>query len=642
MVPETDLENGQLRLLDVDNRVVVPIDTHIRFIVTGADVIHDFAVPSLGLKIDAVPGRLNQTSVLIEREGVFYGQGSEICGVYHGFMPIAVEAVTPEKYLAWIDSQASPLLIAPVDIKTGSSVINSDNIGNSNNKYIEWVDTKGMKSCRKVLRSMFDHFPVDHPLNKFISGNLNHTFVEPTGHTSILYSDVMADALNSKTSTFTLNSTFTPSQFTNSSGVYIVYNPDGSESYVGSATDFCKRWANHYNGMYKDTQLKVHKYMLENGPTSLNWSCVIETPDYLKQFYKEYGTSVSAQDYQVQHVLRTFTQYVARSYEQAIISAIEPSLNSNQEVIFTSKWDPDVIPTDNLGSKAIKALGKVSGEEYHFNSLKQASSILDINTRSINNLLNYPNHTLFSSSLGESFSFMDLSGNINEGSPHVSNTSLPFPGVDHSIIPMGEVWALDQNLNRVATFNSSSEASDICGVSKKTVLHNINRIYTKCTVGGTAMLLLFVRNFATPVKSGYPVIVVDTINNIAYYYTTLISAMRALDVPASFRTTNIRSRYIDTGKLLRKRWALFLDSDYEGTSVPGPTILTENENKPKSVKPGKGIILVDTLLNTETEFSSISALLEHIGVNPRATSFVKRYMNPTTLYKGRFEFRMKE
>ena len=80
MVPETDLEDGQLRLLDVDNRVVVPIDTHIRFIVTGADVIHDFAVPSL--KIDGVPGRLNQTSVLIEREGVFYGQCSEIliCG----------------------------------------------------------------------------------------------------------------------------------------------------------------------------------------------------------------------------------------------------------------------------------------------------------------------------------------------------------------------------------------------------------------------------------------------------------------------------------------------------------------------------------------------------------------------------------
>jgi cytochrome c oxidase subunit 2 len=100
MVPESDLELGQLRLLDVDNRVVVPVDTHIRFIVTGQDVIHDFAVPSLGVKIDAVPGRLNQTSVIVQREGVYYGQCSEICGVYHGFMPIVVEAVSLEKYLS--------------------------------------------------------------------------------------------------------------------------------------------------------------------------------------------------------------------------------------------------------------------------------------------------------------------------------------------------------------------------------------------------------------------------------------------------------------------------------------------------------------------------------------------------------------
>lgn len=105
IVPENDLEDGQLRLLEVDNRIVVPIDTHIRFIITSSDVIHDFAVPALGFKLDAIPGRLNQTSGLIEREGVFYGQCSEICGIYHGFIPIVVEAVTPDKYLSWIDSQ---------------------------------------------------------------------------------------------------------------------------------------------------------------------------------------------------------------------------------------------------------------------------------------------------------------------------------------------------------------------------------------------------------------------------------------------------------------------------------------------------------------------------------------------------------
>lgn len=106
MIPETDLEKGQFRLLDVDNRLVVPVDCHIRLIITGSDVIHSFAVPSLGLKLDAVPGRLNQVSFIAERTGVFYGQCSEICGVWHGFMPIAVESVSSNDFLIWLESQS--------------------------------------------------------------------------------------------------------------------------------------------------------------------------------------------------------------------------------------------------------------------------------------------------------------------------------------------------------------------------------------------------------------------------------------------------------------------------------------------------------------------------------------------------------
>lgn len=107
MVPTSDLELGQFRLLDVDNKLVIPVDCHIRFIVTGADVIHSFAIPSLGLKLDAVPGRLNQCSALAERTGTFYGQCSEICGVWHGFMPIAIEAVSAQDFLVWVDAAAS-------------------------------------------------------------------------------------------------------------------------------------------------------------------------------------------------------------------------------------------------------------------------------------------------------------------------------------------------------------------------------------------------------------------------------------------------------------------------------------------------------------------------------------------------------
>lgn len=93
MIPTEDLEKGQLRLLETDTQLIVPIEARIRFIITSSDVIHCFAVPSLGIKLDAVPGRLNQLMCVIKRTGYFYGQCSEICGVDHGFMPINVIAI---------------------------------------------------------------------------------------------------------------------------------------------------------------------------------------------------------------------------------------------------------------------------------------------------------------------------------------------------------------------------------------------------------------------------------------------------------------------------------------------------------------------------------------------------------------------
>ncbi|CCA41175.2 unnamed protein product (mitochondrion) [Komagataella phaffii CBS 7435] len=105
VMPEELLEDGQLRLLDVDASVVVPVDTHIRFMVSSADVIHDFCVPALGVKVDASPGRLNQTSALIQREGVYYGQCSELCGVMHSAMPMKMEAVSLYEFMNWLDEQ---------------------------------------------------------------------------------------------------------------------------------------------------------------------------------------------------------------------------------------------------------------------------------------------------------------------------------------------------------------------------------------------------------------------------------------------------------------------------------------------------------------------------------------------------------
>jgi cytochrome c oxidase subunit 2 len=105
LVPDSDLEDGGLRLLEVDNRVILPELTHVRFIISSGDVIHSYACPALGIKCDAYPGRLNQVSVLVNREGSFFGQCSEICGILHSSMPIVIESISLEKFLSWLQEQ---------------------------------------------------------------------------------------------------------------------------------------------------------------------------------------------------------------------------------------------------------------------------------------------------------------------------------------------------------------------------------------------------------------------------------------------------------------------------------------------------------------------------------------------------------
>ncbi len=101
MIVDDELPIGYHRLLDVDHQMLLPAYTHIKLIITAGDVLHSWSVPSLGIKVDAVPGRLSQIGVYIKYQGVFYGQCSELCGVNHGFMPIVVKAVNPESFWSW-------------------------------------------------------------------------------------------------------------------------------------------------------------------------------------------------------------------------------------------------------------------------------------------------------------------------------------------------------------------------------------------------------------------------------------------------------------------------------------------------------------------------------------------------------------
>ena len=98
----SNLTNKIFRLLDVDNRIILPINNQIRILVTATDVLHSWTVPSLGVKIDANPGRLNQTNFFINRPGLFFGQCSEICGANHSFMPIVIERTPASFFINWI------------------------------------------------------------------------------------------------------------------------------------------------------------------------------------------------------------------------------------------------------------------------------------------------------------------------------------------------------------------------------------------------------------------------------------------------------------------------------------------------------------------------------------------------------------
>nr|YP_009185816.1 cytochrome c oxidase subunit II [Dacrila fallax]ALO70498.1 cytochrome c oxidase subunit 2 [Dacrila fallax] len=106
MIPTNELKNFNFRLLDVDNRIVVPFNSQIRMLVSAADVLHSWTIPSLSVKIDATPGRLNQINFFINRTGIFFGQCSEICGANHSFMPIVLESISPKYFIKWINKMS--------------------------------------------------------------------------------------------------------------------------------------------------------------------------------------------------------------------------------------------------------------------------------------------------------------------------------------------------------------------------------------------------------------------------------------------------------------------------------------------------------------------------------------------------------
>lgn len=211
---------------------------------------------------------------------------------------------------------------------------------------------------------------------------------------------------------------------------------------------------------------------------------------------------------------------------------------------------------------------KTSGESRFYGSIREASRMTGLHTRAITKIINYIDYVSYSVVLEDQLSFIDHTRDMKTGSPHTLSHLDVMRGIDYDSIPVGKIHAfncsqsdatlgLGMDLEFVQEYSGGQVAGNACGVSKKTVLRNINKIFTCCTVAGVSVNLFFARNTTVPASRTLPtpVILKDNLNDKAYYYDSIKQGMLALNMPESSRTSAIRKYYLEGGRIYHGQWA---------------------------------------------------------------------------------------
>lgn len=219
----------------------------------------------------------------------------------------------------------------------------------------------------------------------------------------------------------------------------------------------------------------------------------------------------------INNILRTFVQYEARCLEQAVITAVQPDLNTITEVFIQPDWNPNNLL--NPSGRAVDIICMDTNEVISVDSLRMAERVTNVHFMTIQKYLNYESHSAFSDLLGCRVRFVDLKEPMNEGVPHTTRgDEVAFPDVDYSVIPGTEVWAYDADFNKISVHTSANDAAKAFDISKRSVLYNINRRFATCILGGITVKILFTRNPNTPIGTpNTTVIILDTLMNCAYF-----------------------------------------------------------------------------------------------------------------------------
>lgn len=447
------------------------------------------------------------------------------------------------------------------------------------NNNIPWNDTAMMKGNRIVLNKMYDYYSSNPTVKAFLDAKVKHLLNAPIGDTGIPYSFLSKDSILTNPATNSLTEGFKPSLFTSDSGVYIIQSHNTKDFYVGSATDFSRRFSNHYSSLREISLLNgnpslIYAALRDMGLTNFSWSPIVITRNYHKEFVLINKESTELiKDNHLYNVLLHFTQYEARSIEQAILSALEPTLNAETEVSLTLEWDSEKEYTDKRGSKPIQAIEKNSGKVHYFNSIRQASNLLNIEKWNIQTYINCINFHK-SSVLGELVRFVDTTKPMKETHPY-SKQDLPLMSeINYDEIPLGQIWAYDVNFNKIGEFTSSLKAASFFNLSKGAVLNNLNKKFTNGILEGVLTPVLFCRNILGAISNKISVVVVDVVMNQAYHYPTISNASLAIGMGLSINSGTVKSKWIKPGKLYKNRWLIVEESNYTGKAfVKGPTTL---------------------------------------------------------------------
>jgi cytochrome c oxidase subunit 2 len=536
MIPDSDLEDGQLRLLDVDNRVVLPVDTHVRFVVTGADVIHDFAVPSLGLKIDCTPGR---TMYFAPHNTLNQATITECVSIYYGLNSVI-------------------LITEATNVNSGQTT------EGSNNTNILWVETPNIAAGRSVLITMIESLPQDSPLVKFLTERGGWLLAPLAGDTGI--------PAKGKNDPHVLGPTTTVTQegiknirgdINNKSGCYMFMNTATGLFYIGSATNLLTRLKYHYHVPTKRATTTLYSAAVPLGWFNFTWSQLVSTTNYMFEYTK--SVSISLTDEQA-YILRSFTQFEARIFEQALLSYHFP-LQGHTIVFPFMAWHPGY--TDgNTDGVAITATSVNTGEVYQFSSINQAAVMLGLSRASVMRYLNLIGRYVHSPVIGDVY-LVDPNRSMEDRVPSQRwlNSSDPISGINIDNLEPGKLYAFHTDkVTLFGTYTSPGEAAMVLDgkIDNKYIRRYIN-LERIVLVGADNTPIYFVMNPAykddMACRAGNRSVIVqspkylleDTILGITTQHRTykdILSHIGSTATPESIK------RYVNSGKKLHKQYLI--------------------------------------------------------------------------------------